>query len=327
MQLEVRDGFRTLWVEEFACFLENGELAFSYHELPDIAQPGWYGSPQGSLIREEQRSKNPEHPIEEIRSLCCDAAQVVSFYGQCIEHGGLVRTDSPVVDHALEMTGLNRVEPGFYAESAQYRFSVEVYQHKSVSFWRVKHGEKLPASFRSKKEPKYLILVSEEDGRLILRNPDTGDELWAPSTALTEGEPRHAQSTRHELPKAIPISWSLLPEWMQLDIEPGTEVTASPSYFGGTLTGFSCMKIKRDAREALEACLDRLDTCGFDGSGIACPSRSYYLRPMTGGRHIEVRIQSEAGDVGQFVFVDTLAEPVLYAYYSTPRTLEAFLVG
>jgi hypothetical protein len=61
MQIKVRDGHRTLWVEEFGCYLENGELAFSYYGLPELPLPGWYGFPDNSILRQERRSNNPEH--------------------------------------------------------------------------------------------------------------------------------------------------------------------------------------------------------------------------------------------------------------------------
>ena len=327
MQIEVRDGSRTLWVEEFGCFLENGELAFSYYELPDIVPPAWIRSPEGSQLHEERKSKDPEHPDEVLRSMQSDASDVVSLYATCIEEGGLSRVDSPVVNHALEMTSLSRLSPGFYAEKDDYRLSLEAYQHKSTTFWRVKYGAKLPPSFRSKREPPYLLFLGEKDGRVTLRNPESGDKLWAPSGALDEDEPRHAQDPKFDVPENIPILWSILPEWIQLVIEPGTEITASRSHAGGALAGFSRMSIKQDLHAALETCLNRLDSFGFDSERASHPNHSYFLRPMTGGRHVEVRIKADSGDTAALTFVHTLQELILYAYYSTPRPLEEFLRG
>jgi len=248
------------------------------------------------------------------------AAEVSAFYEGCADHGGLTRMENPVVDHALKMTELSRVGPGFYAENDNYQIGIEIYQHKDSAFWRVKHGAKLPASFRSKKEPKYLILVDESEGRLTLRNPDTGDECWAPSSALSEGEPRHFRHPKQNPPKEETILWSLLPPWIQLKLEPGTQGTACATFLGGTAAGISAMKFDGDPREMFEACLDSLDAHGFDRTSIDRPNHSYYLRPMTGGRQVEARIQADTGDSGGFTVVSTLDTPSLYVYYSTQRT-------
>lgn len=325
MQIEVRDGSRILWVEEFGCFVENGELAFSYHELPDIIAPDWYGSPEDSALREERKTKNPERPAEELRSMHASATEIVSFYRERILRGGLTPVEDPVVDHSLQMTDLSRLEPGFYAENDGYRLSLDVFEHRGISFWRVKHGPKLPSEFRSRKEPKHLIFVREVDGKAILRNPETNDELWAHPNALTNGPSRHAQDPKHSSPEKVPISWRLLPDWIQVEIAPGTESTASSSFSGDTLAGFSCMKLSREIRTELEQSLDQLDTFEFDATGLQSPDHNYYLRPMTGGRHIEVRITERSGDQASLTFVNTCSGPMLYAYYKTQRTLQEFL--
>lgn len=325
MQIEVRDGSRVLWVEEFACFLDDGELAFSYHELPEIIAPDWYRAPEGSLVREEFKSNNPEYPDVELRSMRTETSEVLSFYRDCVRRGGLVMTENPVVDHALQMTNLSRVHPGFYAKSDDYHLGLEIYAHHGISFWRVKHGPKLPPKFRSKREPRYLILVSMADGKARLRSPETGDELWAPADAFSDGEPRLAEFPKHTPPKSVPISWSLVPDWLRIKIAPGTEVTACSSFQGGALAGFSSMKLTREPLIDLEGFLDQLDSFEFDSTGIDCPEHSYYLSPMTGGRHIELRVFAQSGDTAILAFVSTMPEPILYANYSTPRTLEVFL--
>lgn len=324
MQIEVRDGSRILWVEEFACFLDTGELAFSYHELPEIKVPDWYGAPEGSSVREERRSNNLEHPDEELRSMQTESSEVLSFYCDCVRRGGLILTENPVADHALLMTNLSRVHPGIYAESADYHLSLEIYEHRGISFWRVKHGPGLPPNFRSKREPKYLILVSAADEKVILRNPDTADELWAPSDSLTN-EPMDAPIPKREPKEEVPISWSLVPEWLKTRITLGTAITASSSFHGEAIAGFSAMKLSRDPKIELEHFLDQLDSFGFDPTGIERPEHCYYIRPMTGGRQIQVHVREQTGDTTTLTFVSTAQEPILYAYYKTPRTLEEFL--
>jgi hypothetical protein len=177
MQIEVRDGSRILWVEEFGCFLENGELAFSYYGLPDIIEPAWYGAPEGSLLREERKSNNPEHPNEEIRSKRITPAEVLTFYKERLIQNEFSLIEEPVVDHALQMTELSRIQPGFYAETDAYHLSLEIYEHRDICFWRVKHGRKLPSGFRSKREPKHLVLLTQTEEKVILQNPETGDQL------------------------------------------------------------------------------------------------------------------------------------------------------
>lgn len=327
MQIEVRDGSRTIWVEEFGRFLSTGELAFIYCELLDLVPPDWYVAPEGSVLREEHKSNNPEHPDEELRSMHAKANEILMFYYERALSGGLSLTENPVVDHALQMTNLSRIEPGFYAEDDGYQLSLDIYEHCGVSFWRVKHGPKLPSGFRSKKEPEYLVFVNEANGKVTLRNPETGDELWAPLDALTNDQPRLNQYPRYEPPKQVQVSWNLVPDWLRFPATPETNVTASSSFRGGTLVGFSSMKLAQDPITELEVFLDRLDASGFDPSGVQTPEHTYYLRPMTGGRHITVHILETSGDKAILTFVSTIPDPVLYVYYETQRTLDEFLSG
>jgi len=327
MQIEVRDGTRILWVEEFGCFLENGEPAFSYYGLPDIIAPAWYGAPEGSVLREERKSNNPEHPNEELRSMRAASSEVLTFYKERLVQNEFTLIENPVVNHALQMTELSRIQPGFYAESDTYHLSLELYEHRRICFWRVKHGPKLPSGFRSKKEPKYLVLVGQTEERVMLQNPETGDHLWATPDAVSEDQPRHAQYSKFAPPEEFPISWSLLPGWIEMGIAPGTEVTASSTFHGCAHAGFSAMKLSKDPRIELERCLNKLDAFAFDPTGIDRPKHTYYLASMTGGRHISVHISAESGDTALLTFVSTMAEPVLYAYYSTPRTLQDLLAG
>jgi hypothetical protein len=327
MQIEVRDGSGTLWVEEFACFLDSGELAFSYQELPAVVAPDWYQAPDRSVLRSERKSNNPEYPDEEVRSSSVAATEVLRFYNERAIGGGLILTESPVADHALELTTLSRLTPGFFGQDDSYRLSLDIYEHRRVSFWCAKYRPKPSPEFRSKKEPKYLIFVGAENGKVTLQNPETGDTLWAPSDALTDDRPRHAQYPKREPSKKVLISWGLLPDWLKLEIAPETEVTATSSFSGGALAGFSCMKLSRDPGTELQDFLDRLDASGFDPTGTQCPGRSYYLHPKSGGRIIEVHVFEQSGDKAKLTFTSTVQEPLLYAYYETPRTLEELLRG
>jgi hypothetical protein len=320
MDIEVRGGSKLSWVSEFVCYLPDGKMAFSYYKYPEPPQPSWLRVPEGSQLREPAgSSKDPERPIIESRSMRGDAKNILAFYQDCVDCSGLERIENPVVDHALKMTQLSRVEPGFYAENSEYYFSLETFQHKEMVFWTVKHGQKLPPSFRSKREPKYLIFVGEENGRITLRNPDSGDECWAPVGAFCDSEPIYVRQVKRERQKEEPVLWSLLPNWMQFDLEPETWGTAVliPTA-GNWAAGISCMKFEGSAHDKLEACLTYLDQHNFDGSGIERPNRSYFLTCMTGGRHMNVRIKTEMGESGGVTVVSTLDSPSLYLHYSTP---------
>jgi len=322
MDIEVRGGSKPLWVSEFGCYLPNGEMAFSYYEYPKLPEPSWLRVPEGSQLRESaSSSKNPERPITENRSMCGDAESILAFYRGCTDCGSLERIENPVVDHALKMTQLSRVEPGFYAENSEYYFNLETFQHKEMVFWTVKHGQKLPPSFRSKREPKYLIFVGEENGRITLRNPDSGDECWAPVSAFCDSEPIYFKLAKRERQKEEPILWSLLPAWIQFDLEPETWGSAVLIPTSGHLAaGISCMKFEESAHDKLEACLNYLDRHNFDGSGIERPDHSYFLSCMTGGRHMRVRFKTESDESGGITVVDTLDSPSLYLNYSAPGT-------
>jgi hypothetical protein len=287
MDIEVRGGPKPLWVRIFGCYLPDGEMAISYHEYPEPPQPSWLRVPESCQLREPAGySKNPERPIIESRSMRGDAESILAFYQDCADRGGMVRIVNPVVDHALKMTQLSRIEPGFYAENSEYFFSLEIFQHKEIVFWTVVHGQKLPSSFRSKKEPKYLLYGGEENGRITLRNPDSGDEYWAPAEAMTDSKPKFILGAKRERErdKELPILWSLLPSWMQFELPTETMGTATPiPARNHWAAGISCMKFEGSAHDKLEACLNYLDQHGFDGTGIEQPNRSYFLTSFEGG--------------------------------------------
>lgn len=324
MYIEVRGGSTPLWVYEFGCYLPDGEMAFSYDKRPELPKPSWLRVPEGSQLREPAgTSKNPERPIFESRSMRGDAACVMAFYQDCTDCGGLERVENPVVNHALKMTQLSRIEPGFYAENSECYFSLEIFQHKEIVFWTAEHGVKLPPSFRSKKEPKYLLYSGEENGRITLRNPDSGDEYWAPAKAMTDSKPRFILCAKREREreKQVPILWSLLPSWMQFDLPPECEGTAVPIMTTKHwAAGISRMKFEGSAHDKLQTCLNYLDQHGFDGTGIEQPGRSYFLTCFERGRHMTAQIKTERGESGGITVVSTLDTPLLYLHYSSPGT-------
>ena len=149
MHIEVRGGSKLLWVNEFACYLPDGEMAFSYSNHPELSKPSWLLVPEGSQLREPAgSSKNPERPIFESRTMRQDAESILAFYRDCTDRGGLEHIENPVVNHAQRMTQLSRIEPGFYVENSECYFSLELFQHKEIVFWTVEYGQKLSPSFR-----------------------------------------------------------------------------------------------------------------------------------------------------------------------------------
>lgn len=317
MNIEVRGGPKPLWVNEFACFAPDGQMAFSYEEHPERQHPSWLIAPEGSVVRESSGLKNPEHPISETRSMCTSADHILAHYQDCSDRGGLKWTSDPVVDHALKMTTLSRIEPGFYAENAEYYFSLEIFQHRRTSFWTIKHGQKLPPSFRSKREPMYLVFAAEADGRVILRNPDSGLEYWAHLEDLMESEPSFVIGAPYESPEEVPILWALLPAWMQFDLKAGVMGAAVPiPPLCRWAAGISAMKFEGDAHDMFETCLSCLDGNGFDATALANPDRSYFVTSSTGGRHLHARIKSETDESAHVIVVSTLEQPAIYLNYS-----------
>jgi hypothetical protein len=319
MDIEVRGGSKPFWVSEFGCYLPDGEMAFSYKQYPERLQPSWLRVPEGSQLRESRKSKSPEHPITESRSICASAAQILAFYRDCADQGNLVRVESPVVDTRLQMTQLSRTEPGFFAENEECHFSVEIFQHKEVTFWTLNHGQKLPPGFRNKREPRYLLFVKEENGRVILRNPDRDVEYWAPVGAMTDSKPAFVPGERLEREKEVPILWELMPSWMQFDLPDdivGSAVTIP--VLRRWAASVQLIEFAESAHDRLESFLNSLDEHGFDGYGIERSDRAYYLNCMTGGRHISVHIKAETVESGIITVVNTFDPPVFSLHYSAP---------
>ena len=169
--------------------------------------------------------------------------------------------------------------------------------------------------------------MSQTADKVTLQNPATGDQLWARPTALSTDSPRHAQYPKFATPEKLLISWNLMPDWIEIEIAPGTEVTASSAFDGGAHVGFSAMKLSQAPQIELERFLNMLDAFAFDPTGLDRAQHNYYVTSMTGGRQISVHIEAESGDTAILTFVSTMAQPVLYGYYSTPRTLEDLLAG
>jgi hypothetical protein len=158
--------------------------------------------------------------------------------------------------------------------------------------------------------------VREENGRVILRNPDTGDEYWARIEATTDFKPAYFLGTTREPEKGVPILWDLLPSWMQFGLPSNTVGSAVTIPRHGSAAALQLVKFAGSAHDRLGSFLNSLDENGFDGSGIQQSNRSYFLICMTGGRHMDVRIKTETGESGSISVVSTLDPPIFYLHYS-----------
>jgi hypothetical protein len=82
-------------------------------------------------------------------------------------------------------------------------------------------------------------------------------------------------------PRSEPIVWSSLPPWVQFGFEKGSrgEVRRSRTESGaeGWSASIVLSSIEGDPRLVFESCLDRLDTHGFDPSGVQQPDRAYFV--------------------------------------------------
>lgn len=325
MDIEIRGGDKPLWVSEFGCFLANGECAFYYEpELyPRPSLPIWFEHPSESVRRDSRDFYSPNRPLEEIRSMTEDVEKVIAFYEEHATRGELDVRGDVVLDQALKATQFSRIEPGFFAENTEYYFALETYQHRETTFWTIQHGAKHPPSFRPKKRnPKYLLFICENEGRVTLRDPESGDEYWVRQDYLSVVEPPYLKRSKVEKPrKEEPLLWSHLPDWIQFDLPAGTTGSATPTLHGGWAAGISALKCASPIHDVFETCLNSLDAHGFDPTGTAHPDRSYYVEPSTGGRHLHAFFKTEAGESGGLVLVDAYAGPSMYVHYQTSGTL------
>lgn len=325
MDIEIRGGERPFWVSEFGCFLANRECAFYYEpeHYPRPPLPLWFGHPNDSARRDSRDFYSPARPLEEHRSMTASAAEVVAFYEERLTSGGLIIDKDIVVDDAVKATSLSRFEPGLYAESAEYYFALEAYEHKGIAFWKILHGTKLPPSFQPKlRYPKHLLWLGEEEGRVTLRNPESGEDCWTAREYLSEQEPRYVKRSEARTPRQEhSILWSRLPGWLQFGLPDEAKGSASESALGGWTAAISAQKCEGPIQGVFEICLDSLDAHDFDPSGEEKPDRSYYVVPSTGGRHLHAFFKTEAGESGGVVVVNVYADPSIYVHYHTPGSL------
>jgi hypothetical protein len=310
MWFEVSGGPGPLWVRIDECRLPDGELAFvsEIGRIPIPAWPSWFGTPTDSRLRNPSDLAVMGHPLSEVRSMRAKAGQVLAFYGQRVELGGLTRTEEPQV---------GRGGPGFSAENSEYSFALDVYEHKDFVFWTVQLGTKIRR--RKIVNTGRLLLVGRHHERATLRHPDTGEEYWVPADALCDSEPPDA---RPEGPRTEPLIWSLLPAWAQFGVDNGKqgEVCRYRGQSGAEEWNASIRsRVDGDPRSVFESCLDSLDANGFDASGTQRPHHSYYVSVLQWGHSLNAHIQSEIGDYAIVTVLNTLGYLSRHIRYSPPQ--------
>jgi hypothetical protein len=259
----IYDGTTPLWVNIEECYLTNGELAF-VNERISRPLPSWFGAPTASTIRYLNDTRDEALERFETRSMRGAAEDVVAFYKDRIYVGGLSVIADPV---AAQLPG--RCCPGFSAENAHDRFSINVYQWQDLAFWttRLSHPDR-----RRKADYAYLYVVRRTSARVTLGHSDGSVECWAPTSAITDSCPFDPRERLRRLRRREPerIPWSQLPAWLQFAI-PGriSSLVARGDRAGEPIEweARTVLSSNIDPYSAFNACLGLLDSHGFDPTG------------------------------------------------------------
>jgi hypothetical protein len=294
---------KPLWVQCNECRLANGDLAF---DTPAAAKdklpvPPWFDAPVNSRIRQQFDMREIGLCLREIRSMQAGAEEVLTFYRNCSERGGLVC--------AAEPQGV-RMAVGFRAENETESLTIDLYEHKGSTFWTVSLVDEGRArdGFRPAKVvvPKILELVDRDHERATLREPFSGKECWVPAHALTDVEPDILEL---EPEPAGSVIWSSLPEWVQFGIEDGCKGMAGIRREPGRVRTWEASigkDLEGDHRAAFDSCLHSLDARRFDASGAVTPDRSYFVEVTRSGSSLTAFVHSDAGDRAEVIVLNTL---------------------
>lgn len=308
MWLKVDTGQGVQWVRQDECRLHDGQLAFIRTCGVIRPVPDWFVPPEYAMIRHWDNP--PGLSIichSQICSAIATAEEVLGYYTALVHRAGLVL--------AIDQPQAGRNTPGFSASSDEIRFFIDAIQYRNVVYWAVQIGARAEAPRVIRAGTMKLI---GQDGRgLMLRVTETGEECWAPATALADVEP---VQVKHERPREEPITWSTLPEWLQFGIpaeSKGVLRTYTPPSFDEWRATID-VPLKIDWRDALESCLAHLDSHGFDATGTKRPNRSYYLVVLQWGHRIEVHIVNE-DDRASVTCLDTLGYMTLHVDYEHRR--------
>lgn len=311
----VHGGSGNLNIETDECRLGNGDVAFPRRfagQRTPPPLPDWYVAPTGSTLREsvDMRGGGCILVLSEILSSRATSGEILSFYESRTEQGRLPRSPEPLIGRAV---------PGFTAESADYAFSIDLYQHNDLTSWTIELTDK---TVHPGNRPLRLRLLEQNEECAILQNLETGEECIAPARALIEVDPQESLVRYSRPQETETILWSSLPDWIQFGFTDGTrgELYRHRTQNGGDSwnTSISIPIEDDDHRDVFEACLNNLDACGFDAGGIERPERSYLVSVRQWGHSLNARMRSDAGDGGSLTVLKTLGNLSAFLRYSPP---------
>jgi hypothetical protein len=305
-------GNLALEVETDDCRLRNGEIAFPRQVAmqPPPPLPDWYSAPPGSWLRQSVDTQGRF----EILSSRAAVDEVLAFYESCTARGGLRRSPETVAGRAVA---------GLGAENADYAFQIDLYRHNELTSATI---QLLDRTAGSRNRIPQLRLLDRNDERVILQDTGAGEEYVAPASALTEYDPQQ-RIERYSRPREVEsILWSSLPRWIQFGFE---EASLGEVHRQGALNGEEIWEASilrqidaADHLEVFEACLNNLDACGFDPSGVERLDRSYHVSVFQQGHSLNVHVRSEAGEGGTLTVLNTLGNVSALSRYSPPRKQE-----
>jgi hypothetical protein len=292
MWISIYDGTRRFWVKAEDCYLANGELAFVNERIPRPL-PSWFEVPQASTSRHLCDNRDEAQTRFETRSMQAAAEDVVAFYRDRTDAGGLSLVADPVV------AGLpGRCCPGYSAASTVDRFSIDVYQWRDLAFSTtfLSHPDRKPKSAYA-----WLRIASRSAERVTFESSNGGIACWAPANAVTDVYPFDlpipAPRLRRE-PERRP--WSQFPPWLQFSI-PGRSPWLTGRVDGAgepvEWAAYTILSPADDPYAVFNDCLRLLDSHGFDPTGAVRQARSYYLRVWQRGQIVQACIR--AGSEGE----------------------------
>jgi hypothetical protein len=345
MWIEIIGGPKPLWLKEDDCFDKDGnscsDTVYADWNPQPTPTPEWLTAPEGSHIR---RSVVFGSHME-CRSMQATMDEVLGFYEDRVTRAGLTVSPTLQVTSQRGYTAhYPRKGPGFYAESENYHFGIDTWEHAGTAFWTIQHHHKSPRITRFKELPKLrayrndvesrriphktkpgayylepgdykLQFVNVTTARVELTHEGSGDKYWAPTSALFDAKP---PIPRRDPPKEESIAWSSLPEWVQFDLDPESDGTVRVNldeeerevWRASTTVRFDgCWRC------LFEFCLDFLDSHGFDRTGIEHPERSYFVIILQGGACLELHAQHENGDRIGLTSLNTLGHMTLHINY------------
>lgn len=320
MLILVHDGTTQLLVDDQQCYLSNGELAFLDERMPRPLPP-WFEAPTASIIRDFYDQRECALNRFENRSMQASAVDVVEFYKDRIATGGLVHIADPL-DSALP----GRCCPGFSAESANHRFSINAYQWRDLSFFSTILSHLEP----ERKQRGFPLQVARRTAeRVTLWMPHRMEECWAPMSAVTDVnqvDPQDLLLSRERRREPEQMPWSGLPAWLQFPI-PGR----TASIFGrGSDPGVpvewearTVLSSSNDPYAVFNICLELLDSHGFDLTGSIRPHHSYFLQVHQQGQILQCCIHSESEGEANLGLFNAGEVSIMLRYSMSGRLLTA----